>query len=212
MRLRAASLLALLAAGCSRPPSVHLASEAETRAVLNNTTERFRSPKSPVCLSRKIAPALEGTKRSYDAIRVTRPWWKIPLRWFDLGPSAEAAAEWKITNPKGEFVSIHSDERLDLERKLGTALHFHAKAAPQLNAERVFPSDLLEPAEAKEDVPCGGAKEIEESFSQPIIVGDTAFVESNGFCGGLCGSGHLQAYRYSAGKWQPVASKLLWIA
>ena len=202
--------IALSLSACQLSPEVvRVAGDADTKAIFAEITNGM--PQS-FCVSREIKAPLEDQRRFRLYNRERRSWLSslkmlLPMVWS----SGEDAKGWIEPLIVDRSVPIALKTAKILERRLSTAARMHLQAKAVLATEKVLPAKLLEPAGANDNLPCGG-KGIEISLSIPVIVGNTAFVETGTNCGGLCGGGDIEAYNFESGKWRLVARKPTWIA
>lgn len=105
----------------------------------------------------------------------------------------------------------------DLNSALSAAVAGHALNAPITEILSV-PAPLILNPERRRRKECDSERpENDKSLStifltQPVIVGEFAFVEHGYVCGGECGSGSLQAFKRQGGRWVLIATVMTWIA
>lgn len=197
-----------------------MATKTETKAIFEDIVAGIGGPDFKFCVSREISPPIEDHRSTVETWKRVegkkKAWWEHlwPFEIDDPNKQRnerDSAKSWTVLNLPGEAKPIPLERGLALERELNVALE-SPPSRVTIRADEVLPSSILENPSLPSDQPCGENGASEFYFSQPIIVGNTAFVEVGGVCGGLCGSGDIRAYELKDNKWQQLASKMTWIA
>lgn len=197
MRVVAALLLGTVAA-CDRTASDHarIAANAEAAAIVSAVVAQTVKTDPNSCFNRDFRPALEDQREM----------------WATFKPNdvitEDDAKSWFVPTFPPEPRPVATSLGGELERQLRLATHLQIGTA-KLRGIDVFPAERLAPTGPSE-LPCGRPGMTEYTLSEPIIVGQTAFVENGGVCGGLCGGGSVEAYRRTGDVWRLIARKPTW--
>jgi hypothetical protein len=201
----AVPICAVLLASCghhSEMPRVATAEEAS--AIITPLIPSITSART--CVGRQLRPPLEDQRRNAkfeSTLHRARSWFERQL----FGDE-QTRSNWSQSQ-NGKMLPLRRDDARHLDRLLRQA------TTAQL-------SDRMSGLALPGVTTCTDRDEKTEVFakppvyrfyySQPVVVGNVAFVEEGGVCGGLCGSGSLKALIKHGKTWSVVAEQMTWIS
>jgi hypothetical protein len=198
-----AALLSAMLIGCSSHESTpRLATPAETSTIVGRL---LGLPSPGLCVRSQLRLPL-ATQREYRKLLHNGTWWKVALDFVKstLPGGARSELRWTEVRFDGQDVQLApgTAERLQrlLDRATEASLRTHVTA---LNLPRGWEA-------CSDDAHATGL--VRYSFSQPVVIGDVAFIETAEDCGGLCGSGYVVALERQKAQWVPIGQNLEWLA
>jgi len=225
----AITLCVALLGSCDREPTQARVATADEAAAIVAVLARPLSPERiaqyrkdfpntgppQVCVEPKFAPPLKEERDSLAADKRNHGQRPIFER---VRESVESA----LFGPKNPFPAPASWESRSLRPGAGVRLNMLLRQAVTANLpEKTSPLRIpagVNPCSENQEQASQHILETDPSpvtriwFSQPVIVGDTAFVERSSSCGSTCGSESVTALARSGRSWSIVAGKLIAIS
>ena len=204
--------LCVALSACSAKQSARLTDAAETAAILAPLIPKS-APDHPMCIVMQMRPPLEDTRRGFLADEPASPWERIRVRLSRLIGASQGnqlKTDWWVPSDTQKGLKLRAED----ERHLNALLMEGVSAKLPSTRRGLSPrDDIARCGEAEADPKLPFAVKVARvSFSQPVIVGNIAFVENGVVCGELCGTGGLTALIKKKGSWQILAQRMTWIA
>ena len=197
MKIGALLLALTLLLGAGEVEAVSAADAASiVRASLSNDIAYARSGHT-VCVQGKLEPPLQRLRERTASNGSPLP--SPQLTWLSGGKPLDAQVNIDLNSALSAAVAGHASNGLITE-------------IPSVPAPLILNPTRHRRKECDSEGPQDDKSPFTVFLTQPVIVGEFAFVEHGYVCGGECGSGQLQAFKKMSGRWVLVARANTWIA